>query len=57
MDKNKLLKPFLLICAIILFCTAFSRLFAGSETLLEYAEKNPEIAYRTKAPEQLQRIQ
>lgn len=52
MDKNKLLKPFLLICAIILFCTAFSRLFAGSETLLEYAEKNPEIAYRTKAPEQ-----
>ncbi len=52
MDKNKMLKPLLLIFVIILFCTVFSRLFSGSETLLEYAQKNPEIAYRTPEPEQ-----
>lgn len=52
MDKNKLLRPLLLIFSIILFCAVLSRLFSGSETLLEYAEKNPEIAYRAKEPEQ-----
>ena len=52
MDKKKLLKPLLLIFVIILFCTVLSRLFAGSETLLEYAEKNPDIAYRAPEPEQ-----
>lgn len=53
MDKNKLLKPLILIFSIILLCTILSRLFSGSETLLEYAEKNPEIAYRPKEPEQV----
>ena len=52
MSKNKLLKPLLLIFSIILLCAVLSRVFSGSETLLEYAEKNPEIAYRNKEPEQ-----
>ena len=52
MSKNKLLKPLLLIFSIILLCAVLSRVFSGSETLLEYAEKNQEIAYRKKEPEQ-----
>lgn len=51
MDKNKLLKPLLLIAVLILFCASLAHLFSGSETLLEYAEKNPEIAYRTTEPD------
>ena len=51
MDKNKLLKPFLLIAVIILLCSVLARLFSGSETLLEYAEKNPEIAYGSAEPD------
>lgn len=48
MDKNKLLKPLLLIVVIIIFCSVLVRVFSGSETLTEYAGKNPEIAYQTK---------
>lgn len=48
MNKNKLLKPLLLIVVIIIFCTVLSRVFSGSETLAEYADKNPEIAYQKK---------
>lgn len=51
MDKNKLLKPLLLIAVIIVFCSVLARLFSGSETLLEYAEKNPEIAYASPEPD------
>lgn len=53
MDKNKLLKPLFLIAVLILFCASFSRLFSGSETLLEYAEKNPEIAYQSAEPNEV----
>lgn len=52
MNKNKLLKPLLLIAVIILFCSVLARLFSESETLLEYAEKNPEIAYRKEEPDE-----
>lgn len=51
MDKNKLLKPLLLIAVIILLCSVLARLFSGSETLLEYAEKNPEVAYGSTEPD------
>ena len=51
MNKNKLLKPLLLIAVIILFCSVLARLFSESETLLEYAEKNPEVAYRKEEPD------
>lgn len=52
MNKNKLLKPLLLIAVIILFCSVLARLFSESETLLEYAEKNPEVAYRKEEPDE-----
>lgn len=44
MDTKKLLKPILLILAIIFFSSVLVRIFSGSETLLQYAEKNPEAA-------------
>ena len=50
MDKNKIIKSLLLIAFIILFCSVFTRIFSGAETLKEYADKNPEIAYREKEP-------
>lgn len=45
MEKNKLLKSILLIAVIIVFCSIATRLFSKSETLSEYAAKNPETAY------------
>ncbi|MCI6552330.1 MAG: M15 family metallopeptidase [Lachnospiraceae bacterium] len=50
MDKKALFKYLLLITLIILLCTIFARVFSGTETLQEYAEKNPETAYREKEP-------
>lgn len=46
MNKNNILKSLLLIAVIIVFCTVLTRIFSGSETLTEYAEKNPHIAYQ-----------
>lgn len=54
MNKDKLWKPLLLIAIIILLCSVLSHIFSGSDTLLEYAEKNPELAYPDKEPEQTQ---
>lgn len=48
MNKNNILKSLLLIAVIIVFCTILTRIFSGSETLTEYAEKNPQIAYQEK---------
>lgn len=48
MNKNNILKSLLLIAVIIVFCTVLTRIFSGSETLTEYAEKNPQIAYQEK---------
>ena len=52
MDKDKLIKPLVLLVVIIIFCSVLIRLFSGSETLAEYADKNPEIAYQKQEPEQ-----
>lgn len=48
MDKNKLIKPLILIVVIIVFCSVLVKVFSGTETLSEYADKNPEIAYQEK---------
>lgn len=54
MDKNKLIGPLILIASIIIFCSLFVRVFSGSETLAEYAAKNPEaINEETFSEEQL----
>ena len=45
MDKNKILKPLLLLVVLIIFCSVLTRIFSNSETLADYAAKNPEIAY------------
>lgn len=42
MNKDKIIKPLLLITVLIIFCSIFVRTFSGSETLAEYAAKNPE---------------
>lgn len=42
---NKLIKPLCFLLLLILICSAVARLTSGSETLYEYGEKNPEIAY------------
>ncbi|MCM1134300.1 MAG: M15 family metallopeptidase [Clostridium sp.] len=44
---NKWLKPLGILVVIILFFSAMSRFLTRGETLLEYAEANPEIAYAT----------
>lgn len=49
MNKDKIIKPLLLIAAIILFCSVFVRLFSGSETLAEYAAKHPGAAQPPQA--------
>lgn len=54
MNKDKLWKPLLLIAVIIILCSVLARIFSGSDTLLEYAEKNPELAYPNKEPKQTQ---
>ena len=41
-------KPLLLLASVILLCTLLSRIFTSSETLADYAAKNPEVAYQEK---------
>jgi hypothetical protein len=48
MDFKKISKPLILIAVIIIFSSIFVRTCSHSETLAEYAAKNPEIAYKTK---------
>ncbi|TCL58001.1 D-alanyl-D-alanine carboxypeptidase-like protein [Kineothrix alysoides] len=50
MDFKKISKPLILIVVIIVFSSIFIRACSHSETLAEYAAKNPEIAYKTKEP-------
>ena len=52
MDKNKIIKPLLLLVVLIIFCSVLSRVFSNSETLSEYAEKNPEMAYQETVDEE-----
>ncbi len=44
---NKWLKPAGLLVLLILICSVIVRVLEGGETLAEYANKNPEIAYAT----------
>ncbi len=54
MNKNRLIGPLILIGSIIIFCSLFVRVFSGSETLAEYAAKNPEsVNEETFSEEQL----
>ena len=49
--RDHLLKGLIALAAIIIIFTCISRLFqAGSDTLSDYAEKNPEQAYSTSSP-------
>ncbi len=50
---QKLLKPLGFLLLMILLCSVIVRVLSGQETLTEYAEKNPELAYATpeKQPE------
>ena len=48
MDFKKLWQPLLLLALIIILCSILARVFSGPETLSQYAEKNPEIAYQKK---------
>ena len=44
---QKLWKPLCFLFLIILFCSVIVRVLSGQETLSDYAQKNPEIAYAT----------
>lgn len=46
---DKWLKPAGLLILLILMCSAIVRVLSRGETLAEYADKNPEIAYATPA--------
>ena len=54
MEKNTLFKYLTFIFLIIILCAIFIRTLGGTETLQEYAEKNPEIAYQEKEPSPIQ---
>lgn len=44
---KKILRPFGLLLLLILVCSAIVRVMSGAETLSDYAEKNPQLAYAT----------
>lgn len=51
-DKNKLLKTLLLLTAITLISASLIKLLGGnSKTLEEYAQENPDVAYRESSVE------
>lgn len=56
MDKDKILKPLVLLIVLIVFCSVVTRLLTNSETLADYAAKNPEIAYRESSEDEEIRI-
>lgn len=51
---DKLVKPLVFLAALVMFCSVLARFLTQGETLTEYADSNPEIAYAapmmTKAP-------
>ncbi|MGN1181056.1 MAG: M15 family metallopeptidase [Suilimivivens sp.] len=49
---KKWLQPLGVLLILIVFCAVIAQKFSGSETLSEYAEKNPEIAYATAQPKE-----
>ncbi len=44
---EKLTKPLVFLITMILLCSVIVRVTSGSETLSDYAERNPELAYAT----------
>ena len=48
-----LIKPLLIITSVIIFCTLLSRVMLGGDTLLDYAEQNPEIALASPSPSEV----
>lgn len=49
---KKWVQPLGVLIILILFCAIIARKFSGAETLQDYAEKNPEIAYATTQPKE-----
>ncbi len=47
---DKWLKPFGFLLALVLICSALVRVFSAGQTLSEYADSNPEIAYASPEP-------
>ncbi|MCL2717997.1 MAG: M15 family metallopeptidase [Lachnospiraceae bacterium] len=47
---KQLIKPLFIIISIIIFCTLLTRVVLSGDTLSDYAEKNPEIAFATPTP-------
>ncbi|WP_408070288.1 hypothetical protein [Butyrivibrio sp. JL13D10] len=39
------IKPAIIMVAVIILCAILARVLSGNETLAEYAQKHPEIAY------------
>jgi len=53
MEREKLIKGLIYIAVIIILCTVASRvLFKSGETLQEYAQNNPELAYAVNEDEE-----
>lgn len=46
--KKNIIIPLLEILGIIIICVLIVHFVGGNETLSEYAEKNPDIAYKTE---------
>lgn len=44
------IKPLCLLVVLILFCIVISKVISGNQTLADYADKNPDIAYATICP-------
>lgn len=50
---QKLLKPFGFLLLLILLCSVVVRVLSGQETLADYAQKNPSLAYATQSPQDI----
>ena len=48
--KKLPIKYLVILAVLILTCSVISRKLSGKETLQDYAEKNPEVAYATREP-------
>ena len=52
MNTNKIIKSLTIIACIIILCTVIVKLTVPNETLLDYANENPELAYATPEKEE-----
>ncbi|MCQ2520270.1 MAG: hypothetical protein MJ107_07060 [Lachnospiraceae bacterium] len=51
--KKNIIMPLLEIIGIIIVCALIVRFMGGHETLAQYAEKNPDIAYQSSVEENI----